>query len=323
MNVLIDPYMFELSDEQEIYNNIGFFRKIIKMCENQNHEHTIALYEGICDNLANMAFQPFPIQLNTIRDRDLKSVIMQINKKFCYSLLPSIEKLEINECSGEQELEVLNDPSVAEDEKYFEMLYTLLIPCYSSSQSIDKRILTGVKRQGKQIGDNLQIKCGCTEKTYLEGYIFTGVDDFISRRDHVIEVLKQKRKRNEIIISQPVIAERGDHHNHVQRNDFHILEDLTAKNKIVLKLLQKIGLSKIIFGGFTPNGMRTIGTMNLQNVREETTQDIVIVKFYAETGMQLQTDLYFQKGIGKLLGDYFQSELLTYKNVSELLEKIY
>ena len=77
MNVLIDPYMFELSDEQEIYNNIGFFRKIIKMCENQNHEHTIALYEGICDNLANMAFQPFPIQLNTIRDRDLKSVIMK------------------------------------------------------------------------------------------------------------------------------------------------------------------------------------------------------------------------------------------------------
>lgn len=32
MSVLIDPYMFELSDTQEIKNNISFFLKMIKLC---------------------------------------------------------------------------------------------------------------------------------------------------------------------------------------------------------------------------------------------------------------------------------------------------
>ena len=31
MSVLIDPYMFELSDEREIRNNISFFTKVIKI----------------------------------------------------------------------------------------------------------------------------------------------------------------------------------------------------------------------------------------------------------------------------------------------------
>ena len=96
---------------------------------------------------------------------------------------------------------------------------------------------------------------------------------------------------------------------------------IDLKNKNVLRLLGEVGLFKIIFGKFTPTGMREVGSMGIQSVREEKTQDILIVKFSAETGMVIETFLYFQKGMGKLLYTYFQNEQMLYKNVSELIEK--
>ena len=67
--------------------------------------------------------------------------------------------------------------------------------------------------------------------------------------------------------------------------------------------------------------MREVGSMGIQSVREEKTQDILIVKFSVETGMVIETFLYFPKGMGKLLYTYFQNEQMLYKNVSELIEK--
>ena len=62
--------------------------------------------------------------------------------------------------------------------------------------------------------------------------------------------------------------------------------------------------------------------MNIYCVDEKDTQDIVTVKFNAETEFQLLTDLYFPKGVGKLLYNYFKTNQMTYHNVNELIDKI-
>lgn len=326
MSVLIDPYMFELSSEQEILDNISFFMKIIKITsyKEYNKRIPIAIYRGMVEKMQRREVQPFPIQITQIQDRDLKASINQLNKMFGNALIRSVESIDIDECGGDQEFSVRDDVEMVQDEHYFELLSTLLVPCYSKSTELDSRILTGNKKQGKQIGDSFELVCGCENHDYQRQYVFISVDDLISDKDKVIEELKRKRKGGEIPVSNSVVAMMGSHHNHIQANKkkFSELEDLSAQNKAVLRLLKELGLFKIIFGAFSPNGVKAVGTMSVQGVASKETQDIVTVKFSAETQMVIETDLYFPKGIGELLGKYFNSEQLTYQEVKRIIEKI-
>ncbi|MDD3141664.1 MAG: hypothetical protein PHX08_22245 [Lachnospiraceae bacterium] len=336
MSVLIDPYMFELSDEQEIVDNISFFHDLIKICTDQNINQRVplVLYQGVIERINQRAIQPFPIKMERIIDYDLKNTIMQINNSFNNALIKSIESIDIDECSGNQAFKVINnfgmsddgmsDDGMSGDGKYYEMICTLLIPCYIKQISIDNRILTGNKKQGKQIGYTFQISCRCLETTYIKDCVFTGIEDFISVKEKVLIILKKMKENKEISFIENVDAEMGNHHNHVQADGkkFNTLNDLSTRNKVVLKLLRELGLFKIIFGGFTPKGIKAAGTMDIHSVNEKDMQDILTVKFYAETEFQIETDLYFPKGVGKLLYNYFLKEHLTYKNVSCLVEKI-
>ena len=325
MSVLIDPYMFELSSEQEILDNISFFMKIIKITtyKEKNRRVPIAIYRGMVEKMQRREVQPFPIQITQIQDRDLKASINQLNKLFGNALIRSIESIDIDECGGNQDFYVRNDAEMIEDEHYFELLSTLLVPCYSRSTDLDSRILTGNKEQGKQIGDAFELVCDCENSNYNRHCIFVSVDDLISDKDKVIEELKRKRKQGEIIVNNDVSTIIGNHHNHIQANrkKFSKLDDLSSRNKGVLCLLKELGLSRVIFGEFTPNGARAVGTMSIQEATPKETQDIVTVRFTAETQMVIETDLYFPKGIGELLEKYFKSEQLTYQEVKNLIEK--
>ena len=151
MNVLIDPYMFELTDEQEIRDNISFFLKIIKLSSVPEKEKClrIALYKGMVDRIQSRSIQPFPIQISKIEDRDLKSIILQINQSFSNILLESIESIDIDGCDGDQAF--LVDGEEVTDDKYYELFSTLLVPCYLNNLFLDQRILTGKKSEGKHI----------------------------------------------------------------------------------------------------------------------------------------------------------------------------
>lgn len=321
MNVLIDPYMFELSSEQDICNNLFFFMEIIKLSQSSN-DFSITVYKGMIERMQQRTIQPFPIKLDEIRDQELKKIILQINDSFANALIRTIESIDIDGCSGDQEFVV--DGQEVDDEHYFELYSVLLIPCYSHNIYIDRRIITGNKSKGKQIGDRVKLECGCKEHRYLQEYQFVGIGDLLPIKDKVIRILKEKRKNGEIPIVDRVQARIGDHHNQVQADGkkFDWLDELSAQNKSVLCLLQELGLFKIIFERFVPAGIRATGTMSIKNVEEKEQQDIVSVKFSAETGMLIITSLYFPKGIGKVLHNYYSSEQLTYKNVSELIEKI-
>ncbi len=326
MSVLIDPYMFKLSDTHEIKNNISFFLKMIKLCTKSDNGKRlcIMIYKGMIDKIRERTIQPFPINIQEIIDYDLKNTILQINQSFNHALLDSIESIDIDECCGEQEFQIFDENRIVEDDYYYEMFCTLLIPCYSKQVKIDDRILTGIKKDGRHIGDSFQIQCGCSEYNYIKQCVFSAIDEFISDEEKVMEFLKEKRRKKEIPIVDSVLAEMGDHHNHVQADGkkFSTLNELSVKNKKVLKLLQKLGLFRIIFGRFTSQGVKAVGTMSIYSVDKKITQDIVTVKFNAETGFQIITDLYFPKEIGQLLHDYFKKEQITYQNMSELIDKI-
>lgn len=326
MSVLIDPYMFELSDAQEIKNNISFFMKMLKLCNKSDDDEKlrIAIYKGMLKRICQRTIQPFPINIQAITDSDLKNTILQINKSFNHALLESIESIDIDECSGEQEFKIIDENRIAEDDSYYEMFCMLLIPCYSKHEDIDDRILTGIKKDGRQIGDHFQIQCSCFDYNYIKQCMFSGIDEFISDKEKVIEFLKEKKRKKEITIVDIVSAEIGEHHNHVQADGkkFSTLSELSIKNKKVLKLFQNLGLFRIVFGRFTSQGVKAAGTMTIYSISKKNTQDIVTVKFNAETGFQIITDLYFPKGIGQLLQDYFKKNQITYKNMSELVDKI-
>lgn len=250
---------------------------------------------------------------------------MQINMAFNHTLLRSLDYIaDIDACSGSQEFEIVGDDEMTEDDIYYEMLCILLLPCYSKQTDIDDRILTGDKSCGKQIGDSVQIKCSCFEREYIKKCVFAGVDDLIPAKEKMIKVLKEKKGEGGIPVVKVVSAEMGDHHNHVQadRKKFTTLNELSLKNKVVLKLLQEIGLFRIIFGRFSDKGVKATGTMKIQCFERKNVMDIVRVKFNSETEMQFITDLYFPKGVGQLVYEYFQNEQMTYQNVSELVEKI-
>ena len=326
MSVLIDPYMFELSNEQEIRNNIAFFMNVIKIASypEKSKRISIAVYSGMIEKMQKRAIQPFPIQLSMIQDKDLKSTIMQLNNSFSNALIRFVENIDIDECDGNQEFVVRNDEEMTEDDQYFELLSTLLVPCYSETVNLDSKILTGNKENGKQIGDTFELVCNCYAREYQKTCNFISVYDLVSDKDRVIQELKQKKKNGEISVSSTVIASIGSHHNNVQANrkKFSELDDLSSQNKIVLRLLKELGLFRIIFGKFTPNGVKAIGTMSIQNVDSKDSQDIVTVNFSAETQMVIETFLYFPKGIGELLKSYFESKQLTYQAVENMIEKI-
>jgi hypothetical protein len=314
--------MFELTDEQEIRDNISFFVKIIKLSTTPDKEKrlSIALYKGMVERMQSRTLQPFPIQMSEIEDKDLKSTILQINQSFSNMLLGSIESIDIDGCDGEQAL-LVDDENVTDD-KYYELFSTLLIPCYSSDVFLDGRILTGRKAAGKHIGDNCVLNCECEQHKYFKECRFIDVNDIISQKDQAIE--RMKKLVREIEITDTVEAVMGDHHNHVQADGkkFNSLDDLSSQNKIVLRLLRELGLFKVIFGRFLPQGVRAAGTLSIQSLEEKETQDILVVKFSAETKMLIETSLYFPKGVGNLLSQYFQNQQLTYMNVNELIEKI-
>ena len=326
MNVLIDPYMFELSDNSEIKSNIYFFQKLIELCTKPDNNQRIhlLLYKGIIEKIRQREVIPFPINISTITDYELKKIILQINHSFSNALLEAILSIDIDECGGDQDFQINNGNENIEYDIYQEMFWTLLIPCYSKSTSIDEKIITGSKKNGGQIGDNFEIECSCVKTKYKKKYIFSGIDDFISEKEKIIIFLKEKKKKGEIPVTDNVLAEMGKHHNHVQadKKGFSTLKDLSLKNKRVLILLQKLGLFKVVFGRFSPTGVKEKGTMTISSVDEKGTQDIVFVKFNAETGFQIITTLYFPNGIGKLLYNYFKTTQLNYHNVSELVDKI-
>ena len=305
MNIIIDPYMFEIEDENEIRDNISFFHVLIYLCT--IGRINVFLYKELIEKMLARDVKPFPIYIGQVKDGDLRCKIQILNKAFVSTIMNNIKSLDLEECGGEQDFEVNGPQSdvnefIKGDEKYYELLSILLHSCYNRTSDLSQCILTGRILKGRNIGDRFILTCKCLHNKFEKEYRFGSIEEFEKVEDRAYLKLNQTVLEQRFsFVPSPVIV-RGDHHNKLQNNsDFTTFEGLSRTNKSVLLLLRKFGLSKIVFGEFHVDSSRAKGTIITYDVQFTDDNEIVKGWLFAETGYKHHIDMYFPKGVGNNL----------------------
>lgn len=311
--VLIDPRMFMLQNEEAAKENIDFFRYIISL--SNTGQISVCLYKEILDQLNNREINPFPININEIKDLEFKAALLQLNYSFVRTILNNHFLLDIDDCEGTQEF-VTSRSDLEKTNEYYALFGMLLTPCYSKQELSDK-ILIGKLNDGIIQGEQLEIECSCGEKQYKKKFLWTSPEELLSERQHAKEGLRKLLRKDGLYVESPE-TKKGQHHNKIQKDDFNSYSELCAKNKRVLNYLRYFGLCKIIFADFSPDTTYEYGAIKIINVEETSDWDIVVGWLYGCLDFRVKVNLYFPKGIGGLLNKYFDGEMLQ-KEVHELL----
>ncbi len=313
-NILIDPYMFELSDEQEIKENIRFFQEIIRLCE--SNRINVYLYQTLYDRIKSGSTRLFPVDVSELRDPFLKRQVLIVNGNFLHAILNTIRPIDIGDC-----FDIANVTSgyaeIDEDALYYELLSILISPCYMANFILEDKVLTGVKANGKSIGSKFYVRCNCKNKEFNRDYLFTSIDQFISAKDKAFYNLQEAAKNKIITFIENPQVTRGDHHNHLQAKDFNRFDQLSRKNRGVLNLLRFFGMKRIIFEDFHPDQGKIIGSIKVNKVVQADSQDIVYADFFAETGFRYGVRIFFPNDVGQDLFTYLDGNF-NYQNIEKL-----
>lgn len=316
-NVLIDPIMLMLQDEDDIVNNIDFFRKIIAL--SNSRLISVCLYKEVLDQIISRQIYPFPVKINNIKDKGLKEKLLLLNASFTNSVMNNYITIDIDNCHGLQEFET-DRKDLEEINEYYAFFGMLLTPCYSTNDIYNK-ILVGNKTNGLTQGEEVTISCNCENEEYERVYIMVSPDDFLTEQQKAVEKLRAIiAEKEELFVLSPQIK-KGDHHNHIQSGDFNSYKELSAKNKRVFNSLRYLGLNRIIFTEFSPDASYEIGAVKIIKVEETADSDIVFGWFYGCLGFRILVELYFPKGIGYALKAYTNAELSKIK-MDELLTEL-
>lgn len=313
-NVLIDPYMFELSEDQEIENNIRFFQEIIRLCK--SNRILVFLYKDLYDRIWSGEVRPFPVDVSGLQDSKLKEQILIINANFRHALANWMRPVDVNDCF-DGAIFTSGQPEIDEDPIYYELLSILMKSCYTPGFLFEKKILTGEKRRGLSIGAELDFNCTCKIKEFQRLYVFAGIDEFISTKDQAFFDLQDAAINKKFSFRAEPTVVKGDHHNHIQSKYFDKFSELTRNNKRVLNLLRYFGLKRIIFEEFRYEPGKTVGSITVNQVEKVDTQDILHAYFFAETRFKYNVSLYFPVGIGADLATYLDGDF-SYRNVENL-----
>lgn len=313
-NVLIDPYMFELSEEEEIENNIRFFQEIIRLCK--SNRILVFLYKELYDRIRSGEVRPFPVDISGLRDSKLKKQILVVNANFRHALANWMWPVDVDDCFGKAVF-TSGQAEIDADPVYYELMSILMKSCYTPDFLFENKILTGVKRCGLPIGTELAFKCTCEIKEFQSLYVFSSIDEFISTKDRAFYCLQDAAINKKFSFKEEPEVVKGEHHNHIQSNDFDRFSELTRKNRRVLNPLRYFGLNKIIFERFRNEPGKTVGSVVVNQVEKTNTQDIFHAYFYAETGFKYNVSLYFPVDIGAELFTYLDGDF-SYKNVENL-----
>ena len=314
-NVLIDPYMFELSEVQEIKDNIYFFQELIQLCGLKRI--VILLYQGLYERITEGTVHPFPVDVSILEDSVLREKARIINGSFRYALLNRGQPVEISDCFDKANLTTGNR-EIDEDPLYYEMLSVLMKPCYSREVLvIEKNIITGKKKKGLNTGTLLSVECKCDTNSFNREYIFSGIRELYSEKDCAFSELQEQVRKGICTFCEVPEVIRGDHHNHVQGKDFDRYDQLTRRNRNVLNLLRFFGMKKIIFEDFHPDFGKPVGDIKVKLVQKTDTQDIVRADIYVETGFRYGVRIFFPKQVGENLYKYLDGEF-SYQKVERL-----
>lgn len=308
-HVLIDPIMLMLQDENEIVNNIDFFRKIVAL--SNSRLISVCLYKEVLDQIVSRQIYPFPVNINNIKDKGLKEKLLLLNDSFTNSVMNNYIDIDIDNCQGLQEFKT-NRKDLEDINEYYAFFSMLLTPCYSP-YDICNKILVGNKSTGFAQGDKFTISCDCENEKYEKEYIMVSPDDFLTEQQKAIEKFRAIiAEKKELFVLSPQIK-KGDHHNHIQSSDFTCYEELSAKNKRVLNYLRYFGLYRIIFAEFSPDTSYEVGTVKIVKVEETDNSDIIAGWFYGCIDFKIFVEMYFPKGIGHALEVYTCGEISRVK----------
>lgn len=261
-SVFIDPEMLMLQDEDIIEKNIDFFRKVIAL--SNSRQISLCLYKEIIEHISARQIYPFPININDVKNKELKEKLLLLNNSFTTSIMNNYQEVDIDNCQGSQEFKT-DRRDYEEKSEYYAFFSMLLTSCYAS-YNISNKILVGEKTEGIPEGEQTTIYCSCEHRGYEKTYIWTSPDDYLTEQQKAIEHFRAIIKgNNKLFVASPEVK-RADHHNHVQNTEFNSYEQLTAKNKRVFNYLRYLGLYRIIFENFAPDTSYEVGTIKIVKV---------------------------------------------------------
>lgn len=315
-NVLIDPKMFMLQTENAAEKNIDFFLDVISLCN--EGQISVCLYQEVVDLLNKREINPFPINISDIKDPQFKSALLQLNSSFVRTVMNNYVFVDIDECKGGQEFETSRH-DLDETSEYYAFFGMLLTPCYSNRNLSDK-ILVGEADEGIVQGEQVEITCSCENMRYKKIFSWVSPWNYLSEQQKAKALLRKLVSNKMLYVESPEVK-KGQHHNHIQKNDFNCYEELAAKNKRVITYLRRLGLYKIIFADFAPDTTYEYGAIKINDVEETSDSDIVIGWLYACLDFRIKVNLYFPKGIGVELRRYSRGALLQ-KEVEELITSL-
>lgn len=319
-NLLIDPYMFYLSDEHVIKNNLWFFEKIIQLCNTK--KITVILYQGLLEKIQNQQIQPFPIALNEIKNSQLKNQILILNNDFIHVLSNGIIGADINACNGHQNF--ADSEKLSEDDEYFELLSVILKTCYDEDFELEPYILIGGIGDRIKAGCSVEIECKCEQvECFRRKFEWCDPRKFEDEKDKAFDYLKDAYGKNRIKYQEAPQVKRADHHNPIQRENKKIekYSDLSMKNRRVISLLRYFGLKKIILTDFHNDSSSATGTIKADRVEQGQKVDNVTGILFCETGMISGIEMHFPSGVGTALHTYI-GDWFTYEKVEQLKSKL-
>lgn len=322
-NIFIDPYMFFVKDVADIEIQINFFHRIISLCN--DNKIRICLYQGLYEEIQKRELYSFPICINEISDAKLKQEILILNNSFKKTMVNHFIPVDIEQCVGEQEFEILDeDKRLSEwndNIRYYELFCIMLIPCYCKEREIADRILTCKYSQAISIDTILTLRCKCESKEFEKKYKFIDINAVESVEDRMFRKISDYVIAHSNLMCESPETIRGDHHNKIQNGEIDSYEDIARKNKRVLAMLRKFGLYRIIFTEFHEDASKPESDIVVIKVNEGNDSDIMEGWLYCYTGFKYKVELYFPKGLGTLLCTYCE-KYLSYKKVEHLISRL-
>lgn len=324
MDIVLDSYLFDIEDEDEIRINIPVYNALINVCKS-GHAN-VYLYNDTLSKMLERDIKPFPIQVWKIKDKNLKNAIINMNSAFNNAVMSSLVPLDIDDCGGEQDFFVDADDydmitQIRKDRHYTDLIFLLLHSCYNKNMCLSNRIVTGELKRGRKIGDEFTLSCRCV-KEYKERFRFCSIEEFQSDQDKAFIELQRMKKEGLILYEENPIVVRGKHHNKLQfDSNFTTFSGLSRGNKAVISLLRNFGLKKIIFGEFHEDTAYPKGTIHTYSCTPSHDGDVLKGWLFAETGYRNHVDLLFPQKVGENLMLYFNSIFLR-TNVGRLVESI-
>lgn len=235
-NVLIDPKMFALQTEDTIRKNIDFFRHIIVL-SNSGHI-SVCLYKEIINQLNARGINPFPINIADVKDLRLKASLLQLNDSFTRTIMNNYVLVDIGECKGLQEFDT-DRKDLEKTSEYYALFGMMLTPCYTE-EKLSNKIFVGKTDDGVIQGEQVKVECKCETHHYIKVFSWISPFDYLSEQQKAQEHLRELVTEKDLYVNSPEVK-KGQHHNHIQKDDFGCYEELTTKNKRVFNYLRHLG----------------------------------------------------------------------------------